>query len=205
MSQLYITADEHYGHRNIIKYCTRPFSDTDHMREELIARHNQKVPNSKNVLTIHIGDMFWNSMDEKDAYDIIHRLNGRHAFIFGNHDELMERSQWLCDQFDWIVGKNKASGIEIVNFNNMKIILCHYAMRVWWRSHKGSGMLFGHSHNELPVVGRSFDVGVDGHDFFPWSVEEAHRKLESMPYSKIPADKIWPGKETHDHLEEGSS
>lgn len=204
MGQLYITADEHYGHRNIIDYCKRPFTDVDHMREELIARHNHKVPDSTGVLTIHVGDMFWNSMDPKECYDILQRLHGRHAFIFGNHDEVIEKSQWLRSQFDWVVGKNKASGIEIVNFDGMKIVLCHYAMRVWERSHKGSGMVFGHSHDELPVVGRSFDIGVDGHDFFPWSVEEVHRKLESMPYQKIDPAKVWPGKESHDHLPEGS-
>jgi calcineurin-like phosphoesterase family protein len=201
---IFFTADEHYGHRNIITFCKRPFSDTDHMREELIARHNSKVPDKPTSLTIHVGDMFWNSMDEKECYDIIHRLNGKHAFIFGNHDEVIERSKWLKDQFVWVSGKNKSSGIEIVNYNEMEITLCHYAMRVWERSHKGSGMLFGHSHDELPVVGRSFDIGVDGHDYFPWSAAEAHKKLLSLPSVGIDSAKVWPGKESHDHLPEGS-
>ena len=30
------------------------------------------------------------------------------------------------------------------------VVLCHYAMRVWDRSHYGSWHLYGHSHGNLP-------------------------------------------------------
>ena len=30
------------------------------------------------------------------------------------------------------------------------IVLCHYAMRVWQKSHYGAWMLYGHSHGTLP-------------------------------------------------------
>jgi calcineurin-like phosphoesterase family protein len=194
---IFVTADEHYGHRNIITFCKRPFQDVNHMREALIERHNWKVPDSPTSLTIHVGDMFWNSMEEKDCYDILHRLHGKHAFIFGNHDEVIERSPWLKEQFAWIVGKNKASGIEILNYEGTKLVLCHYAMRVWERSHKGSWMCFGHSHDELPVVGKSFDIGVDGHDYFPWSLKEIKAKMDTLEQGHVikPED-VWPGKET---------
>lgn len=196
MSEIFLTSDEHYGHRNIIDYCRRPFSSTDEMRETLIKRHNKKVPNSRNYLTIHLGDMFWNSLTRGECADILFRLHGRHAFVYGNHDEAMERDEWLRSQFDFVVGANKTSGVHIISYNHVKISLCHYAMRVWERSHKGSWMLYGHSHNELPVVGKSFDVGVDGHNFEPWSLEEVAARMETLTQHHVITPKqAWPGKE----------
>jgi calcineurin-like phosphoesterase family protein len=82
MSDTFITADEHYGHENIIEYCNRPFANVDEMREALIARHNAKVPDSKNALTIHVGDMFWRTLSSKDVHGILDRLHGRHAYVW---------------------------------------------------------------------------------------------------------------------------
>ena len=39
----FFTADEHYGHTNIIKYCDRPFASVEEMDAEIIKRHNDLV------------------------------------------------------------------------------------------------------------------------------------------------------------------
>lgn len=195
MSDVFITADEHYGHKKVIEFCQRPFKHVDEQTETLIERHNKKVPNSKNYLTIHVGDFFWHTLTLGEALTILGRLHGRHAFIFGNHDELIEKYRDVfAQQLDWIKGENKDSGTHRLRFNNNEITLCHYAMRVWNRSHKGSWMCFGHSHNELPVIGKSFDIGVDGHNFEPWSLEEIEAKMNTLPQGHI-IEKVWPGKE----------
>jgi calcineurin-like phosphoesterase family protein len=197
MSNIFITSDEHYGHKNILIYCKRPFANVDEMRETLIERHNKKVPNNRNVLTIHVGDMFWNTLSVGEAATIIGRLHGRHAFIFGNHDELIEQHKnEFIEFFDWIRGENKASGTHILHFNKHELTLCHYSMTVWSKSHKGSWHVFGHSHGELKTKGKSFDIGVDSHNFEPWSLEEIEAEMERRPQGHvIPADKVWPGKE----------
>ena len=50
----FFTADEHYGHANIIKYCNRPFASADEMDTKIIQCHNEIV-GSKDVV-IHAGD-----------------------------------------------------------------------------------------------------------------------------------------------------
>lgn len=196
MSDVFVTADEHYGHRKIIEYCRRPFANVDEQTEYIIEQHNKKVPDKQSYLTIHVGDWFWHTLSVGEALTILGRLHGRHAFIFGNHDELVEKYRSTFEQqLDWVKGENKASGCHIVRFNGRELTLCHYAMRVWNKSHKGSWMLFGHSHNELPVVGKSFDIGVDGHDFAPWSLEEIETKMATLPSHHVMPDQVWPGKE----------
>ena len=53
-STFFFTADEHYGHANIIKYCGRPFTSADEMDAEIIRRHNEMV-GPKDVV-VHAGD-----------------------------------------------------------------------------------------------------------------------------------------------------
>lgn len=193
MSDIFITSDEHYGHANIIKFCKRPFANVIEMREELIRRHNAKVPNNPNILTIHLGDMFWRTVPAAEALIIIGRMNGGHAFIFGNHDELIEQHPLtFLGAFRWRVGRNKESGTKIIRWNGHEITLCHYAMTVWNSSHNGSWHLFGHSHGELQTPGKSFDIGVDSHDFEPWSMEEIEAEMMKRPQGHvIPPAKLW--------------
>jgi calcineurin-like phosphoesterase family protein len=197
MSDIFITSDEHYGHNNIITYCKRPFANVSEMKDYIIAQHNKKVPDSPNMLTIHAGDLFWNTLTQKEAADILCQLNGKHAFLYGNHDELIERNSWLREQFEWVKGENKVGGATLVNFQNRKLLVSHFAHRVWERSHKGSYHVYGHSHQGLPPLGQSFDIGVEGHDYSPWSLEEIWAKMETLePHHIIAEEKKWPGKYT---------
>jgi calcineurin-like phosphoesterase family protein len=192
MSEIFITSDEHYGHNNIIQFCNRPFSSTEEMREIIIERHNKKVPNKPSYLTIHAGDMFWQTMSEMEARSIVHRLNGRHAFLYGNHDELMERRVTLQKEFEWVRGVNKENTSHSVKFNKHMIVISHFAQRVWQNSHKGSWHVYGHSHGEIEELGHSFDIGVDSHDFEPWSLEEIEAKMaKTESHHVIAPDKVW--------------
>jgi calcineurin-like phosphoesterase family protein len=53
-STYFFTADEHYGHTIIIKYCERPFTSAEEMDAEIIKRHNDLV--GPQDVTLHAGD-----------------------------------------------------------------------------------------------------------------------------------------------------
>lgn len=155
----WFTGDEHLGHANIIKYCDRPFKSVEEMDEEIIKRHNEVVCSDDEVY--HMGDFCMGKDYEKfDNYR--KRLNGHHYFLLGNHDT------WYSTFFSQIylpyLIEKKIEGQDIV--------MCHYAMRVWNKSHHGSWQLYGHSHGELSPIGRQLDVGVDTHNFYPYSYVE---------------------------------
>ena len=68
----FFTADEHYCHKNIIKFCDRPFSDVSHMHEVLITNHNAVV-RENDIVIIKLWDF------QLTKADIIWRYTGTQA------------------------------------------------------------------------------------------------------------------------------
>jgi calcineurin-like phosphoesterase family protein len=82
MTKVFLTADPHFGHKNIIEYENRPFNNTEEMDEEIIKRWNNKVGEEDVVLVL--GDMFVCGSKLAEKYS--KRLNGRITLVLGNHD-----------------------------------------------------------------------------------------------------------------------
>lgn len=78
---IWVTADHHFGHKNIIQYCNRPFKTTDEMDYTLIEKHNRKV--RPNDTVYHLGDFALYATPQ--IY--LDKLNGRFIFVKGNHDK----------------------------------------------------------------------------------------------------------------------
>jgi len=157
----WITADHHFDHAAIIRYCNRPFSSVDEMNSEMIDRWNLLVRPQDTVY--HLGDF---TLD-KDADKFLSQLNGKIYLVPGGHDK-----RWIKKSLIAILPP-----IHIIEVLDTPVILCHYAMRVWDRAHYGTCHLYAHSHGRLSAVGRSIDVGVDNHNFFPLDLEETVQKL----------------------------
>lgn len=80
---IHYTADLHFDHDNIIKYCERPFKDVATMNEVLIRNWNQRVKACDTVY--HIGDFAYKN--KWPPYEFERKLNGKIIFILGNHDK----------------------------------------------------------------------------------------------------------------------
>lgn len=170
-----MTADEHYSHHNIIKYTNRPFQSVDEMNETLINNFNQIVP--KDGTTIHAGDFYLGPFKTREVYGkIISRLNGSHIFMMGSHDK-------------WLNGP--APEIVEINVEGQSVIICHYCMRTWAKSHYNSWHLYGHSHGTLEPIGKSWDIGVDNNAFHPLSFMDLEHIMFVRPDNPnlIPQDK----------------
>ena len=76
---IYLTADLHFGHENIIKYCNRPFNDVHEMNNTLINNWNSIV--NEDDLIFCLGDFSFREADRYAKY-----LNGEIILIRGNHD-----------------------------------------------------------------------------------------------------------------------
>lgn len=83
---IWFYSDPHFGHKNVIRYCDRPFKDITEMREKLIKRWNACVKMEDTVYVL--GDVFF--CGKQDAKKIMSRLNGTKILIRGNHDRSPE-------------------------------------------------------------------------------------------------------------------
>lgn len=168
---IFFTSDHHFYHNNIIEYCNRPFSSVTEMNAEMISRWNNTVKQSD--IVYHLGDFSLGSKEH--VKEILDSLNGRIFFIQGNHD-----GSWLTNPT--IMSKTRVflGDIKTISISNQKIVLCHYAMRSWDRSHYGVWHLYGHHHGNLAPHGLSFDVGVDTNNFYPYSFDEVKERIGNL-------------------------
>ena len=170
---IYFTADPHWGHFNIIRYTNRPFESAPQMDAELIKRWNSKVTKSDTVYLL--GDVFFGKEEYFDK--IISQLNFEHLHVIkGNHDKPFAR--WYESRKPRNVSFY-GSYLE-TRLNGRDFTLCHYALRVWNKSHHNALHLYGHSHGTLPddPHNKSMDVGVDTNSYYPYSFDEVVKNLD---------------------------
>ena len=174
---IFFTADNHFGHSNIIRHCARPFASALEMNEVMIERWNSVVKPKDQVY--HLGDV--SVLRPEKTREILDRLNGKIYLIRGNHDKSAEH-KLCCDRFEWI-----KDYYFLKLPNNISIALMHYAMRVWNKSHYGSWHLYAHSHGNLKIPPEllCLDVGVDAWDFTPVSFEQVRGIMEEKGWKGL--------------------
>jgi calcineurin-like phosphoesterase family protein len=159
---IYFTSDTHYSHSNIIKFCNRPFKDVIEMNQCLVDNWNSVV--TPKDIVYHLGDFSFG--DSKTTDHIIKSLKGHITLILGNHDYKRVKG-YTASLFD------EVCHLKQIKVDSETIVMCHYPMLVWNKSHYGSIMLHGHQHGSgryIPGIKR-LDVGVDVHNFSPISIE----------------------------------
>ena len=87
----FLIADPHFGHKNIIRYCNRPFRDVGEMNKKIIRNWNNIV--SKNDVVFVLGDYVFG---RELAREITPMLHGRKILIKGNHDGYPNRFYRDC-------------------------------------------------------------------------------------------------------------
>lgn len=169
---IYFTSDTHFDHARIIELCGRPFKDVDEMNETMVRNWNARVQPSDTVY--HLGDFTMGGADVAEKF--LPRLNGRINLIWGNHDRKAVRQ---------MVRWHTSTAYTEINHLGKPITLCHYSLRVWNESHRGSLSLYGHSHNNLPGNSQSLDVGVDCWEFTPVTLDEIMGRMATLPAYKV--------------------
>jgi calcineurin-like phosphoesterase family protein len=84
-ADIFLISDLHFGHANIIRYCSRPFffPDVGEMDHVLIKNWNYTISPANHVY--YLGDLRYGS-DEVSAGYYRNKLRGRINFVQGNHD-----------------------------------------------------------------------------------------------------------------------
>ena len=184
MATIYFISDTHFNHKNVIKYCNRPFKDVEEMNNVLIENWNNTVTDFDTVY--HLGDVALTT--ESDMKKIIPKLKGTKILIRGNHDK---KSKEFF----------KKAGFELIpdsplNLSDEKLILSHRPLKDT-EIPKGYVNVHGHIHNNSlhkvnPATNETeypenlyseklhINVSVDVINFKPISLKELLRKIEEQ-------------------------
>lgn len=173
----FFTADLHLGHLGILHHCpsTRPFASVEAMDAAIVSRINDRV--GKSDIFYIVGD-FAISSDAEYVRHLFHEIRGRKVLVLGNHDlDNKGRISKTIRDLPW--DRPPTHALETTD-EGCHIYLHHYGCRVWPRHLRGSYHLFGHSHGDLPPLGRSRDVGIDCTDtnFAPLTFAEIKESLD---------------------------
>ena len=158
MTNIYFTSDTHYGHSNIAgptiskwKSGYRNFSSLHDMNEAIVDAMNEA---RENDVIYHLGD--WSFGGKDNIEKLRKQVRCKNIYLtLGNHDHHIGRE--FKHLFGWV------KPIWEGKILDQYFVLHHYSQRIWNISHRGSIMLYGHSHGTLPDDKglRSIDVGFD--------------------------------------------
>ncbi len=153
----WISADYHFAHHNIIRYCKRPFKDTTHMQEAIIKNIKNKV--HPNDTLFFLGDFAFHT----SVYWYIDKIGCNISFVKGNHDA----GSFFKSTPSIIVFKKYGKMIQMTHdptflLPNCDINLCGHAHEKW-------------KTRDIKGIGKVINVGVDVWNFQPvslrWLVE----------------------------------
>jgi len=168
--KIFFTVDQHFGHANIIRHCSRPFSSVIEMDKALLENWNSCV--GQNCTVYIIGDLFFRN--NVPAHEYLLKMNGKKHLVIGNHDKDWMKRIDLFNYFETV------SYMAEISDGSHKITLCHYPLMTWNGVAKGSYMIHGHIHNKtdaeyFPLIRNMpnlLNAGVDINDYRPVTFKE---------------------------------
>ncbi len=166
----FVTSDLHFGHKNIIKYCNRPFNSVKKMDNILIQNWNDLVGKTDEIYVL--GDFFMKRKNDRHYIEsILKRLNGKIHLILGNHD--------IGDAFFW-------SKIGVFSISYPYLVVEGFTCihdPVLSITRKDLKFFCGHVHDFFLYQGNCLNVGVDVHDYKPLLLDDAKQLWEK--YCKV--------------------
>ncbi len=143
MSNFYI-ADLHLFNKNqtdagAVNHDGRPFATPEEMNAHFLHEWNSRITNGD---TVHIaGDVAMRGRNE-ELIAFVAQLKGNKVLIRGNHDDLSDYRyrQLFAEICDYKEITDSFDG------KTYKLCLMHYPILMWNGQHKGTILLYGHTH-----------------------------------------------------------
>ena len=170
--KVWFTSDLHFWHKNICKYCDRPYNSIEEMNQGIIDNWNSVVKEDDTVFLL--GDMGFCGIEKLRT--LMSQLKGKIYLIQGNHDSdkvvgNLYREDIIKDFFKLI--EVTITGDE--ECPDQDLTLCHFPMIDWYNKERGAWMIHGHQHQLPHMTSCStahWDVGLDRNNLFPVSFEQ---------------------------------
>ena len=196
--RLFFTSDTHYAHSNICSATTnwtessnltREFNSLDHMNNTLVNNINCMV--GEDDILIHLGDHSFGGFDRIQEFRDRILCKNIHL-VLGNHDDHISRNkenvQSLFSSVQHYLKLDIRRPINKQTTEKFSFVCMHFPIASWDNMNQGVIHLHGHVHlpKHLRVGnGKSLDVGVDGNDLNPYSLDEVLNLMKKQPIDKL--------------------
>ena len=206
--KLFFTSDTHYGHKNICRGVsnwktydgetpinqTRPFDTLEQMNARIVAGLNASV--GENDILIHSGDFSFGGFENIEIFRNRIVCKNIHL-VLGNHDHHIERNKGGVKNYFKSVNDILTLHVEMYKESKKdpKIVhifeISHYPIASWKNMNEGVIHLHGHCHLGPNVrmsktnKGRYMDIGIDGNNMDPISLEEVLSLLGDKEIGKL--------------------
>ena len=181
IGKVWVTSDIHYDHKNICRgvtnwrtqdgqvpiNSTRNFQTIEEMNDTLVNNINSKVAQDDTL--IMLGDIVFGGFENVGKF--LDRLVCKNIhLVLGNHDHhIRNNRENIQERF------GSVSDYLQVKIYGQNFVMCHYPFSSWNGLNKGVIHLYGHIHSGYKNKfgnGKKMDVGVDGNDYYPYSLSE---------------------------------
>lgn len=156
---IYLISDTHFDHKNIIKYCNRPFRTVTQMDQTIFYNWNNTV--NENDMVYFLGDWSYGLGSRSSLY-WEKRLNGQIISIKGSHDGIQSRHHY----------KNSI----VLHKGNFHFLLIHNPddRRSAWKGWIIHGHMHNNNINRYPFINgetKTINVSVEMTDYKPVSLD----------------------------------
>lgn len=184
----YWTSDLHLGHKNIITYCNRPYSDVTHMTTS-IAQYLLSMLKKDDELIV-VGDV---ALKPQFAFELGRQLSAQGVklmLVMGNHDACFPEKESKREHALNMKKKYENAGWEVtlsyetfladgtpvlvshLPYGNEDGLKYDQRYRSFRPADAGKVLIHGHLHGKYKKFGRMIDVGFDPHEGKILSEEE---------------------------------
>jgi calcineurin-like phosphoesterase family protein len=194
---LFFTSDTHYSHSNICRATTRwtdadsvtrDFKSLEHMNDTLVNNINEVV--GQDDILIHLGDWSFGGFEMIEEFRNRVLCKNVHL-VFGNHDHHIRRNKGGIQEIfsstqDYLhLDLRIPKGKEV---DKLTLVCMHFPIASWDGMNDGVPHLHGHVHlprHQRIGQGKVMDVGVDGNDLYPISIQEIRTIMKDRPVRSL--------------------
>jgi hypothetical protein len=193
---IFFSSDSHFNHSNICRATsnwgggrgTRDFHSLGEMNDAIVSGINSVV--GADDYLVHMGD--WSFGGFESIIEFRKRIACKNVILFlGNHDHHIRNNK------EGVQGHFKhVSSYDVLEIRRpegkvvgkYQFVCCHFPIASWDGMNKNVPHLHGHVH--LPPrlkihEGKAMDVGVDGNNLEPYSLNEILKIMDGRPVKHL--------------------
>jgi len=156
---IWVWSDQHFGHKNIIKFCNRPWESIDQMSADMVKSFNTLVGPSD--VSIWVGDVGFKS--DEDVNNLLDQCQGYKILVVGNHDFTKRKLRTL--HFDEI------HLLYQLTIDDIGYVFTHYPQENLPLPYIN---IHGHTHQKVLDSDQHINVCVERTEYKPVNMNDLH-------------------------------